>query len=95
LTGFLCASDVARAMRFVDRLKAGMIWINAANAWHLPALFRGMKANGIGCDGGEWSFDFCMEHKHIGVAMRDPRIPHLVVCYDSVAAGTPVPQPKG
>ncbi|WP_299142745.1 5-carboxymethyl-2-hydroxymuconate semialdehyde dehydrogenase [uncultured Tateyamaria sp.] len=79
LTAFLWTSDVTRAMRFSDRLEAGMVWVNSANVRHLPTPFGGMKASGIGRDGGDWSFDFYMEQKHIGFATSDPKIPRLGV----------------
>ncbi|MEO0502047.1 MAG: aldehyde dehydrogenase family protein, partial [Pseudomonadota bacterium] len=77
LTGYVWTADVTRAMRFTDRLEAGMIWVNSANVRHLPTPFGGMKASGIGRDGGDWSFEFYMEQKHIGIATGDPQIPRL------------------
>jgi len=77
LTGYVWTADVTRAMRFTDRLEAGMIWVNSANVRHLPTPFGGMKASGIGRDGGDWSFEFYMEQKHIGIATGDPNIPKL------------------
>ena len=77
LTGYVWTSDVTRAMRFTDRLDAGMIWVNSANVRHLPTPFGGMKASGIGRDGGDWSFEFYMDQKHIGIATGDPKIPKL------------------
>ncbi|GGX58981.1 5-carboxymethyl-2-hydroxymuconate semialdehyde dehydrogenase [Tateyamaria omphalii] len=77
LTGYVWTADVTRAMRFTDGLEAGMIWVNSANVRHLPTPFGGMKASGIGRDGGDWSFEFYMEQKHIGIATGDPKIPRL------------------
>ncbi|MEP1354570.1 MAG: 5-carboxymethyl-2-hydroxymuconate semialdehyde dehydrogenase [Tateyamaria sp.] len=79
LTGYVWTSDIARAMRFTEELEAGMIWVNSANVRHLPTPFGGMKASGIGRDGGDWSFEFYMEQKHIGIATGDPKIPRLGV----------------
>ncbi|MEX0309856.1 MAG: 5-carboxymethyl-2-hydroxymuconate semialdehyde dehydrogenase [Tateyamaria sp.] len=79
LTGYVWTADVTRAMRFTDQLDAGMIWVNSANVRHLPTPFGGMKASGIGRDGGDWSFEFYMEQKHIGFATGDPNIPRLGV----------------
>ncbi|MEL6451110.1 MAG: 5-carboxymethyl-2-hydroxymuconate semialdehyde dehydrogenase [Pseudomonadota bacterium] len=77
LTGYVWTSDITRAMRVTDQLEAGMIWVNSANVRHLPTPFGGMKASGIGRDGGDWSFEFYMEQKHIGIATGDPKIPRL------------------
>ena len=54
-----------------------MIWVNSQNVRHLPTPFGGMKASGIGRDGGDWSFDFYMETKNISVAFDTHSIPAL------------------
>ena len=77
LTGYLWTSDVTRAFRFSDGLEAGMIWVNSENIRHLPAPFGGVKASGIGRDGGDWSFDFYMETKNIAFATGHHAIPKL------------------
>ncbi|MEL7131372.1 MAG: 5-carboxymethyl-2-hydroxymuconate semialdehyde dehydrogenase [Pseudomonadota bacterium] len=77
LTGYIWTRDITRAMRFTERLEAGMIWVNSANVRHLPTPFGGMKASGIGRDGGDWSFEFYMDQKHIGIATGDAKIPRL------------------
>jgi 5-carboxymethyl-2-hydroxymuconic-semialdehyde dehydrogenase len=68
LTAYVWTNDLTRALRFTDGLEAGMIWVNSENVRHLPTPFGGMKASGIGRDGGDWSFEFYMEQKHIGLA---------------------------
>ncbi|MEM9850595.1 MAG: 5-carboxymethyl-2-hydroxymuconate semialdehyde dehydrogenase [Pseudomonadota bacterium] len=77
LTGYLWTGDITRALRFSDALDAGMIWVNSENTRHLPTPFGGMKASGVGRDGGDWSFDFYMETKNIAFAMTDHSIPKL------------------
>ena len=79
LTGYLWTNDLTRALRFTDRLEAGMIWVNAENVRHLPTPFGGVKASGIGRDGGDWSFEFYMEQKHIGFCTGQHRIMRLGV----------------
>ncbi|MEM9438371.1 MAG: aldehyde dehydrogenase family protein, partial [Pseudomonadota bacterium] len=77
LTGYIWTNDLTRAMRFSDRLEAGMIWVNSENVRHLPTPFGGVKASGIGRDGGDWSFEFYMEQKHIGFATGHHKITKL------------------
>ncbi|HGG04068.1 MAG TPA: 5-carboxymethyl-2-hydroxymuconate semialdehyde dehydrogenase [Aliiroseovarius sp.] len=77
LTAYLWTSDITRALRLTDRLEAGMIWVNSENVRHLPTPFGGVKASGIGRDGGDWSFEFYMEQKHIGFAMGAHKVPKL------------------
>ncbi|WP_322866419.1 5-carboxymethyl-2-hydroxymuconate semialdehyde dehydrogenase [Aquicoccus sp. G2-2] len=79
LTGYVWTNDLTRALRFTEKLEAGMIWVNSENVRHLPTPFGGVKASGIGRDGGDWSFEFYMEQKHIGLATGQHRIPQLGV----------------
>ena len=77
LTGYVWTNDLTRALRFTDGLEAGMIWVNSENVRHLPTPFGGVKASGIGRDGGDWSFEFYMEQKHIGFATGQHKITQL------------------
>jgi 5-carboxymethyl-2-hydroxymuconic-semialdehyde dehydrogenase len=77
LAAYLWTRDVGRAHRFAAKLDAGMIWINSENNRHLPSPFGGMKASGIGRDGGDYSFDFYMETKNVCVAFDTHRVPRL------------------
>ncbi|MEL6234663.1 MAG: 5-carboxymethyl-2-hydroxymuconate semialdehyde dehydrogenase [Pseudomonadota bacterium] len=77
LTGYVWTQDITRALRVTERLEAGMIWVNSENVRHLPTPFGGVKASGIGRDGGDYSFDFYMEQKHVGFATGTHAIPRL------------------
>ncbi|SLN36301.1 5-carboxymethyl-2-hydroxymuconate semialdehyde dehydrogenase [Ruegeria meonggei] len=77
LTGYVWTNDLTRALRFTDKLEAGMIWVNSENVRHLPTPFGGVKASGIGRDGGDWSFEFYMEQKHVGFATGQHKIMQL------------------
>ncbi len=77
LTGYVWTNDISRALRFTGKLEAGMIWVNSENVRHLPTPFGGVKASGIGRDGGDWSFEFYMEQKHVGLALGQHNIPKL------------------
>jgi 5-carboxymethyl-2-hydroxymuconic-semialdehyde dehydrogenase len=77
LAAYIWTSDSARGHRLAAGLDAGMIWINSENNRHLPTPFGGMKASGIGRDGGDYSFDFYMETKNVCVAVGTHRIPQL------------------
>ncbi len=77
LTAYVWTENLSRALRITDRLEAGMIWVNSENVRHLPTPFGGVKASGIGRDGGDWSFEFYMEQKHVGFATGRHRIPRL------------------
>ncbi len=77
LAAYLWTNDVGRAHRFSRALEAGMVWVNSENNRHLPTPFGGMKASGLGRDGGDYSFDFYMETKNICVAHGTHRVPTL------------------
>jgi 5-carboxymethyl-2-hydroxymuconic-semialdehyde dehydrogenase len=77
LAGYLWTNDVGRAHRFARALEAGMVWVNSENNRHLPSPFGGMKASGIGRDGGDYSFDFYMETKNVCVAHGTHKVPQL------------------
>jgi 5-carboxymethyl-2-hydroxymuconic-semialdehyde dehydrogenase len=77
LTGYVWTNDMGRALRVADALEAGMIWLNSENVRHLPTPFGGMKASGIGRDGGNYSFDFYMETKHVSLARGTHKIQRL------------------
>ncbi|MGJ8547238.1 MAG: 5-carboxymethyl-2-hydroxymuconate semialdehyde dehydrogenase [Sulfitobacter sp.] len=77
LAGYLWTNDITRALRFSGALEAGMIWVNSENVRHLPTPFGGVKASGIGRDGGQWSFDFYMEQKNVAIALGLHKITQL------------------
>ena len=77
LAAYVWTNDIARGHRLAKGLDAGMIWVNSENNRHLPSPFGGMKASGIGRDGGDYSFEFYMETKNVCIAMGTHRIPTL------------------
>lgn len=77
LAGYVWTNDLTRALRFTSALEAGMIWVNSENVRHLPTPFGGVKASGIGRDGGDWSFEFYMEQKNVALATGLHKIPRL------------------
>ncbi|THD84332.1 5-carboxymethyl-2-hydroxymuconate semialdehyde dehydrogenase [Aliigemmobacter aestuarii] len=79
LAGYVWTNDLTRALRVSQALEAGMIWVNSENVRHLPTPFGGVKASGIGRDGGQWSFDFYMEHKNVALALGAHAITRLGV----------------
>lgn len=79
LAGYIWTADMNRALRVSDALEAGMVWVNSENVRHLPTPFGGVKASGIGRDGGDWSFDFYMETKNVALARGTHVTPRLGV----------------
>lgn len=77
LAAYVWTSDSGRALRIAHKVEAGMVWVNSENNRHLPTPFGGVKASGIGRDGGDYSFDFYMETKNICLAHGTHRVPKL------------------
>jgi 5-carboxymethyl-2-hydroxymuconic-semialdehyde dehydrogenase len=77
LTAYVWTQDVGRSHRLARALDAGMVWVNSENNRHLPTPFGGMKASGIGRDGGDYSFEFYMETKNVCIALGTHQIPTL------------------
>jgi 5-carboxymethyl-2-hydroxymuconic-semialdehyde dehydrogenase len=77
LAAYIWTGDSGRALRMAHRVEAGMVWVNSENNRHLAAPFGGIKASGIGRDGGDYSFDFYMETKNICLAHGTHRVPKL------------------
>ena len=77
LAAYLWTRDSGRALRLAQRIEAGMVWVNSENNRHLPTPFGGVKASGIGRDGGDYSFDFYMETKNVCLAHGTHKVPKL------------------
>ena len=77
LAAYVWTGDSGRSIRLARDLEVGMVWVNSENNRHLPSPFGGMKASGIGRDGGDYSFDFYMETKNVCIATNEHKIPTL------------------
>jgi aminomuconate-semialdehyde/2-hydroxymuconate-6-semialdehyde dehydrogenase len=59
--------DLSRAHRVAPRVAAGIVWVNCWNLRDLRTPFGGVKASGIGREGGEYSLDFFSEPVNVCV----------------------------
>lgn len=69
-----------KAIAFVGESITGshiMVWVNSENVRHLPTPFGGVKASGIGRDGGEYAFEVYMEQKSASIGLDGHSIPRL------------------
>jgi len=65
LSASIWTRDVGRAHRVAQAMDAGIIWVNTWMLRDLRTPFGGMKASGIGREGGRHSIDFYMESQNI------------------------------
>lgn len=77
LSAYVWTNDTGKSLRMAHNLDAGMVWVNSENNRHLPSPFGGVKASGIGRDGGDYSFDFYMETKNICLSFGQHRVPKI------------------
>ncbi|HLS66735.1 MAG TPA: 5-carboxymethyl-2-hydroxymuconate semialdehyde dehydrogenase [Pseudogracilibacillus sp.] len=77
LAAYVWTNDIKRGHRVAQQLEAGMMWVNAQNVRDLRTPFGGMKASGIGREGGHYGFDFYTEKKIIHVSIGDHPIPQF------------------
>jgi aminomuconate-semialdehyde/2-hydroxymuconate-6-semialdehyde dehydrogenase len=67
LAGTIWTSDLKRAHRVADKLQSGIVWINSWLVRDLRTPFGGVKASGVGREGGWEALRFFTEAKNIFV----------------------------
>jgi aminomuconate-semialdehyde/2-hydroxymuconate-6-semialdehyde dehydrogenase len=65
LAATLWTSDLQRAHRMADQLQSGIVWINAWLVRDLRTPFGGVKASGVGREGGWEALRFFTEPKNV------------------------------
>ena len=60
--------DQSQAMRLARSVRMGLTWVNCWFSRDLHTAFGGMKASGIGREGGQYGLDFFSEFKTITMA---------------------------
>lgn len=63
LSASVWTTDIRRAQRVAHHIEVAYVWINCWLVRDLRAPFGGMKASGIGREGGDYSVDFYSEVK--------------------------------
>ena len=68
LAAYVWTSNVDRALRVAESVKAGMVWVNSFFLRDLRAPFGGAKMSGLGRQGGRFSMEFWTEPKLVCIA---------------------------
>jgi 5-carboxymethyl-2-hydroxymuconic-semialdehyde dehydrogenase len=71
LAAYLWTSDLRRAHTFAQKIEAGMVWLNSHNVRDLRTPFGGVKASGLGHEGGYRSIDFYTEQQAVHITLGD------------------------
>jgi 5-carboxymethyl-2-hydroxymuconic-semialdehyde dehydrogenase len=77
LAAYIWTSDLRRAHRVAASVESGMTWVNSHNVRDLRTPFGGVKASGVGREGGQRSIDFYTESRIVHVALEDARVPRF------------------
>jgi aminomuconate-semialdehyde/2-hydroxymuconate-6-semialdehyde dehydrogenase len=70
--GLACAiwsRDLAKVNRMAPKVQAGIVWVNTWFLRDLRTPFGGVKASGIGREGGRWSLDFYSETTNVCIKL--------------------------
>jgi 5-carboxymethyl-2-hydroxymuconic-semialdehyde dehydrogenase len=77
LAAYIWTRDLARAHRVAHAVEAGMTWINSHNVRDLRTPFGGVKASGVGREGGPHSLDFYTDSRIVHVPLGDTNVPRF------------------
>ena len=77
LAAYLWTSDLARAHRVAHAVESGMTWINSHDVRDLRTPFGGVKASGLGREGGPHSLDFYTESRIVHIPLGDAHVPRF------------------
>jgi 5-carboxymethyl-2-hydroxymuconic-semialdehyde dehydrogenase len=77
LAAYIWTRDLERGHRVAHAVDAGMLWLNSHNVRDLRTPFGGVKASGLGREGGHHSLDFYTESRIVHVALGDAGVPRF------------------
>jgi 5-carboxymethyl-2-hydroxymuconic-semialdehyde dehydrogenase len=75
LAAYLWTRDLDRAHTFASRIEAGMVWLNSHNVRDLRTPFGGVKASGLGHEGGYRSLDFYSQQQAVHITLGKVHTP--------------------
>ena len=69
LAAYVWTSDLKRAHTFAQAIETGMVWLNSHNVRDLRTPFGGIKASGLGHEGGYRSIGFYTREQAVHIAL--------------------------
>ena len=77
LAAYIWTTDLARAHRVAGAIESGMTWVNSHNVRDLRTPFGGVKASGLGREGGSHSLDFYTDSRIVHIPLGDTQVPRF------------------
>ena len=77
LAAYIWTNDLKRAHNFAQNVEAGMVWLNSNNVRDLRTPFGGVKASGLGHEGGYRSIDFYTDQQAVHINLDKVHNPSL------------------
>ncbi|MDO5051577.1 MAG: 5-carboxymethyl-2-hydroxymuconate semialdehyde dehydrogenase [Pseudoclavibacter sp.] len=71
LAAYVWTGDLSGGLNFAQSVEAGMVWLNSHNVRDLRSPFGGVKASGLGQEGGYRSIDFYTDQQAVHVTLGD------------------------
>lgn len=75
LAAYIWTSNLQRAHNFSQAVDAGMVWLNSNNVRDLRTPFGGVKASGLGHEGGYRSIDFYTDQQAVHINLGEVHNP--------------------
>ncbi|MCM1013797.1 MULTISPECIES: 5-carboxymethyl-2-hydroxymuconate semialdehyde dehydrogenase [unclassified Brevibacterium] len=75
LAAYIWTSDLKRAHNFAQAVESGMVWLNSNNVRDLRTPFGGVKASGLGHEGGYRSIDFYTDQQAVHINLGEVHNP--------------------
>ena len=75
LAAYVWTNDLKRAHNFAQSVEAGMVWLNSNNVRDLRTPFGGVKASGLGHEGGYRSIDFYTDQQAVHITLGEVHNP--------------------
>jgi len=75
LAAYIWTNDLKRAHNFAAGVEAGMVWLNSNNVRDLRTPFGGVKASGLGHEGGYRSIDFYTDQQAVHINLGEVHNP--------------------